>query len=891
MKKIESMIGLLFMVLLYSCTEEKIVNCYDNIDIVASVNPNSRTTYSSKNGNTYVSWSEGDAIGLFSNDYVNLKYTADQACTRTAFSGPKLKAYEGDSVYAYYPYYGGTDKHYNVPLVNLTKQYQNSGLSQYDCMYAKGVVKNKKVDLKFQHLFAILKVTFPTQMLISLPGNRIECVSTEPCAISGGFYNTETQEYGITFNNLIYYVNQDSLKNENVTCYIAVLPQTEQAVIEFRDDPNSSSYRTPNTLFVARAPKGGFKAGCVYNLNLNEEERIILRKEKDIEALKALYNSTNGDNWFNKTNWFSNEPIYNWYGLSKQYSTRTEEGLTDEIKKLDYVRTINLEYNNLRGTLPAEFTYWMDNIQQINLSRNALSGKIPTEVLEHPRWNEIGWSIIRQEPADGGGFDLSEGSNLYEKNLELEYLNGETFMSHDLFKKNKISLVIQDDPKLSDERANLLLSYRNKGFGIIVVHNFTKFDERENAVKEADQYPIKDGISRIWGRTNNYYKMNIGIGFGFKWSIYLIDENACVIDYYQGNGGLSESFYNEKVDSILRAHLGEPEDHPPFSSEIYTSTDYTRDGEVVTLQEATVGKGIDLVFMGDTYVDRDMDEGGKYEKHMKESMEYFFQVEPYKSFRNRFNVYAVKVISPNELVQEGCEQRINYNDEVCFEYAKKIPGIDMNNVTIVNVANHPDLFFGSGHAKMYDSGASVAHIELGGPSDIIIHEAGGHGFAKLLDEYIAGNNEVTDVQVFKEWMKIEYHNKEWGMNVDTTNDPENIIWSHFLKDERYKDEVGIYQGAWNYPYNLWRPSENSVMNDDYTQFNAPSREAIYKRIMKLSEGEDWTYDYEKFVKYDEINRNQSRSVNDVSNRDKRIRKGHRPPTFIKGKNKIVVPFR
>ena len=89
------------------------------------------------------------------------------------------------------------------------------------------------------------------------------------------------------------------------------------------------------------------------------------------------------------------------------------------------------------------------------------------------------------------------------------------------------------------------------------------------------------------------------------------------------------------MDSILYARLGEPEEHPIFSTEYYTSTDYSRDGEVVALQAASVGKGIDLVFMGDAYVDRDMETGGKYETDMKQSMEYFFSIEPYKSFRNR----------------------------------------------------------------------------------------------------------------------------------------------------------------------------------------------------------------------------------------------------------------
>ena len=43
--------------------------------------------------------------------------------------------------------------------------------------------------------------------------------------------------------------------------------------------------------------------------------------------------------------------------------------------------------------------------------------------------------------------------------------------------------------------------------------------------------------------------------------------------------------------------------------------------------------------------------------------------------------------------------------------------------------------------------------------------------------------------------------------------------------------------------------------DGYTmplmdQFSAPSREAIYKRVMKLAYGDSWKYDYEEFVKFD-----------------------------------------
>ena len=85
-------------------------------------------------------------------------------------------------------------------------------------------------------------------------------------------------------------------------------------------------------------------------------------------------------------------------------------------------------------------------------------------------------------------------------------------------------------------------------------------------------------------------------------------------------------------------------------------------------------------------------------------------------------------------------------------------------------------------------------------------------------------------------------------------------------------------------------------------FNAPSREQIYKRIMQLSEGESWKYDYEEFVKFDEKSRNTaSRSaIKPLTKAEQKAYiKNHRPPRFIKGtwrdaikgKDQIVVPFR
>lgn len=101
----------------------------------------------------------------------------------------------------------------------------------------------------------------------------------------------------------------------------------------------------------------------------------------------------------------------------------------------------------------------------------------------------------------------------------------------------------------------------------------------------------------------------------------------------------------------------------------------------------------------------------------------------------------------------------------------------------------------------------------------------------------------------------ELHRIGYDINVDIESDPEKISWAKFLFDDRYKNEVGIFEGAW-YQYGIYRPSAESVMNGGVGYFNAPSRELIYYRIHKLAYGDDWQYDFEDFASYDAINRNK-----------------------------------
>ena len=68
------------------------------------------------------------------------------------------------------------------------------------------------------------------------------------------------------------------------------------------------------------------------------------------------------------------------------------------------------------------------------------------------------------------------------------------------------------------------------------------------------------------------------------------------------------------------------------------------DGDVITLNEAIQGDGVDIVFMGDCYDAADI-AAGNYLADLQEAVGHYFAIEPYKTYKDYFNVYAVLGVS------------------------------------------------------------------------------------------------------------------------------------------------------------------------------------------------------------------------------------------------------
>lgn len=292
--------------------------------------------------------------------------------------------------------------------------------------------------------------------------------------------------------------------------------------------------------------------------------------------------------------------------------------------------------------------------------------------------------------------------------------------------------------------------------------------------------------------------------------------------------------------------------------------------EWITLQKATKGNdgGINIVLLGDGFNAKDI-ASGKYLKDIKQEVEYFFGIEPYKTYRDYFNVYTAIPLSTESGI--GTVNTIRYNrfnttfaggvklkadyDEV-FDYALGAPTVNkgnLNQTLIIMVPNSTDY---GGICQMWEDGSAIAFCPqstYGYPLDtrgVIQHEAGGHGFGKLGDEYIYHNAFIDFCDCTCCGHVFEFNAAKslgWFDNLELTGKMHSVGWSHLIFDNRYSDIVDIYEGGYMHNRGVFRSEPNSCMNNDIPYYSTISRESIVKRI-KAYAGE--TYSFEDFVKND-----------------------------------------
>ncbi len=332
--------------------------------------------------------------------------------------------------------------------------------------------------------------------------------------------------------------------------------------------------------------------------------------------------------------------------------------------------------------------------------------------------------------------------------------------------------------------------------------------------------------------------------------------------------------------------------------------EYAED-EIITLQTASKGNGINLVFLGDGYNAKDVSEG-KMLRNIEEGVEHYFSIEPYKTYRDYFNVYTGVSVSAESGI--GSVNTIIYNrfnttakggvtlggrngesdNKVIFEYACKAPTVSQDNINETLIVMIPNTEDYGGICYMWDAGAAIAYCPMsdyGYPFDfrgVIQHEAGGHGFAKLGDEYIYHNAFIDNCSCTCCGHVFEFNGAKslgWYENLSLSGKMDEVPWNHLIFHEKYNQIVDIFEGGYMHTRGVYRSEQNSCMNNNIPYYSTISRETMVKRIMAIA-GEE--YSFENFVANDVIDASSVATLSKAAEVGQYVRRGsqHHGPVMM-----------
>lgn len=325
-----------------------------------------------------------------------------------------------------------------------------------------------------------------------------------------------------------------------------------------------------------------------------------------------------------------------------------------------------------------------------------------------------------------------------------------------------------------------------------------------------------------------------------------------------------------------------------WARQTYISTDYSQQGCIHELDVHDEGEGIRILFLGDGFSDRQI-ESGYYDQIMRKAADDFFSIEPMTQFRHLFDVWYMDAVSE----VEGCssdstkaspnrsafrtwfsnDTHMGGDQSAIMKFAAPVLGEGFGNQfnsVIIIVANSRKyagtayLYWPENYQSDQGDGWAFCFIPIALDdnrfSNLIHHEAVGHGFAKLGDEYYHEENGSYTEAIMTEYLVDD--KLGWVKNIDITNDNALVKWHKMLSNpELVNLGIGIYEGALTYVHDFYRPTPTSIMRNNKGAFNAPSAEAIWYRIHKLAFG-TWPYDQNAFYEWyiDYMNTNSLSSL-------------------------------
>ena len=278
-----------------------------------------------------------------------------------------------------------------------------------------------------------------------------------------------------------------------------------------------------------------------------------------------------------------------------------------------------------------------------------------------------------------------------------------------------------------------------------------------------------------------------------------------------------------------------------------------------------LNNGYNLIFLGEGFTSKDLIEGsGAFDQAVEEACSALWSVEPYKSYKEYFNVYSIAVPSQEKGVSKEGEETKNTafgmtykevdgtphldmtaNLSKAWQYASSILGMTeeiLNTNTTIVVLVNDEVY--AGQTYFYENNYRALSVvpmnrdtQLpGGFTNIFLHEVGGHGIGKLADEWSVTDNALTasakaDIQA--KVGRLYYLNLAFP-NVAALLPYPQYYWSLIGNAAAYQGILGGFDGGCGYTSGsllIVHSEEKSCMLNHQPYFSVGCRWAIVRYLL------------------------------------------------------------
>ncbi len=238
-------------------------------------------------------------------------------------------------------------------------------------------------------------------------------------------------------------------------------------------------------------------------------------------------------------------------------------------------------------------------------------------------------------------------------------------------------------------------------------------------------------------------------------------------------------------------------------------------------------KAVDIAVLAEGYT---KDEMPKFINDLQRMLDYLFGVEPFKSYKKRFNIYAIE--SPSEESGTDINGKYIYKNTMLnthfytfdSERYLTIPSL-FRLADIASLVPYDQLFVIVNTPKYGGGGfynvVNIASSDGKFAEKVFAHEFG-HGFVGLADEYFDDDMLASDNS---DYLSIE----PWEANITTLVDFD-MKWADMITDKtpvptprspQYANSIGVFEGGGYYIEGVYSPMQDCRMKSNVIEHFCP----------------------------------------------------------------------